>query len=100
MLHFTLLNIIFVHSRLTFAPSDRLADILGIKRQVLKGIMAEEAVIRGDFRSTLVFCKEMFEKSPDAGTAQVLKRIAFTMSKYAAENPNEVYKSEANKVSY
>lgn len=59
----------------------------------MKGILAEEATLRGDAREASLLCKEMFEKQPDAETAKMLRRIALLMSQYSMENCAQVYKS-------
>ncbi|KAI9349126.1 rough deal protein C-terminal region-domain-containing protein [Obelidium mucronatum] len=69
----------------------RLAELLGFERCSLDGIIAEEAARNGDVKTALLLCKELFEKSPDAITAETLKNISLLLTSYAAEN-KEVFK--------
>ncbi|TPX60794.1 hypothetical protein PhCBS80983_g01508 [Powellomyces hirtus] len=69
----------------------RLAQVLGFERSRLRGILAEEAARNGDFRSALILCKELFDKFPDAQTAQTLQRVAHLLTEFAAEN-KQVYR--------
>ena len=57
-----------------------------------KGLMAEEAALRGDFQTAFTLCKELCEKYPGPCTAQVLIKIALLISKYISQQPEEVYR--------
>ncbi|KAI8821507.1 rough deal protein C-terminal region-domain-containing protein [Fimicolochytrium jonesii] len=69
----------------------RLAYVLGFERSKLRGILAEEAARNGDFKSSLVLCKELFDKSPNEETARTLQRVARLLTQYAASN-KQVYR--------
>ncbi|RKO93327.1 rough deal protein C-terminal region-domain-containing protein, partial [Blyttiomyces helicus] len=69
----------------------RIAELLGFERSSLRGILAEEAARNGDFRTSLVLCREMYDKFPQAETARVLRNVARLLTNYAATN-KKVYR--------
>ncbi|CAG8541754.1 10906_t:CDS:10 [Paraglomus occultum] len=69
-----------------------LTDVLGMDRIEPKGLMAEEAALRGDFQTAFTLCKELCEKYPGPCTAHVLIKIALLISKYISQQPEEVYR--------
>jgi hypothetical protein len=65
----------------------RIAELLNIPRDGLKGLLAEEAARYGDFKTALVLCKGATEKTMDAKAAAVMRNVASRLTGYCANNP-------------
>ncbi|TPX40326.1 hypothetical protein SeLEV6574_g06674, partial [Synchytrium endobioticum] len=63
-----------------------LAELLGFGRDIVRGMIAEEAAKCGDFQTVLSICHEMFDKFPGPHTAKCLMRVAKFMTLYATEH--------------
>ncbi|KAJ3089821.1 Kinetochore-associated protein 1 [Quaeritorhiza haematococci] len=64
----------------------RLAELLGYEVLKLKGIIAEEAASCGDFKTALLTCLELYEKSPNAETAKVLRTVSHMLTEHISKN--------------
>ncbi|KAJ3186082.1 hypothetical protein HDU85_001000 [Gaertneriomyces sp. JEL0708] len=78
----------------------RLAQVLGFERSCLRGLLAEEAARNGDFSSASMLCKELFDKFPDAGTAQTVQKVARLLLEYAAEHKHVYRDARAFKTQF
>ncbi|KAL1915878.1 uncharacterized protein VTP21DRAFT_6266 [Calcarisporiella thermophila] len=80
----------------SFTKIYRLAEILNISRDSAKIIMAEEASAHGQFQTALILAKELQDKYPNNETGEVLRNIAFLMSRFAAQHPEMAYNTDQN----
>lgn len=64
----------------------RLAELLGVPRDDLKGVMAEEAARCGDFRTVSLLCKEVIERGHDEKVGTTLRGVAARLTSYAAQH--------------
>lgn len=69
----------------------RLAELLGVPRDDLKGVMAEEAARCGDFRTVSLLCKEIIERGHDEKVGATLRGVAARLTAYAAQH-SEVFR--------
>ncbi|KAI9026821.1 rough deal protein C-terminal region-domain-containing protein [Hyaloraphidium curvatum] len=75
----------------------RLAELLGVARDDLKGVMAEEAARCGDFRTVSLLCTEIIERGKEEKLGTTLRAVAARLVGYASQH-GQVYRDSKDSI--